>query len=327
MTLRLKIIAAGALAGLVLSTFQSVAQTAAYPNQRITVVVPAVAGGASDIIGRIMSQHLQKTLGQSIIVENRGGASGSAGAIAVVRAAPDGYTLFLATSSQVVINQFVLKNIGYDPLNDLVPIAFVAAAPELVTIPSTFPATSWKEFLAALKSKPGAYNFGTPGAGTPPHLAIERIMQVTGTKMAHVPFRGSAAVMIDVAAGNIQMSMATLASIEPFRQAGTARILAVAADKRLKALPDIPTLEEAGLPDMEMSVWWGVMGPKGISRDIVQLLNAKLREAFSNPENTATLDKLGITTFAEPTEMFEKFIQKEVKMYESVVKGMGLEPQ
>ncbi len=327
MNLRAKAYVIAAFAGLALSAHHGAAQTPAYPSQRITVVVPAVAGGASDIIGRIMSQHLQKSLGQSIIIENRGGASGSAGAIAVVRAAPDGHTLFLATSSQVVINQFVLKNIGYDPLNDLVPIAFVAAAPELVAIPSTFPATTWKDFLAALKAKPGAYNYGTPGAGTPPHLAIERIMQVTGTKMAHVPFRGSAAAMIDVAAGNIQMSMATLASIEPFRQAGTARILAVASNKRLKAIPDVPTLEEAGLPDMEMSVWWGVMGPKGISRDIVQLLNARLREAFTDPENTATLDKLGITTFAEPTEMFEKFIQKEVKMYEGVVKGMGLEPQ
>ena len=313
--------------GLTLAIVDANAQAAAYPSQRITVVVPATAGGATDIIGRIMSQHLQKTLGQTIIIENRGGASGSAGAVAVVRAAPDGHTLLLSTSSQLVINQFVLKNIGYDPLTDLVPIAFVAAAPELIAISSSFPAKDWKEFLAALKAKPGAYNYGTPGAGTPPHLAVERIMQVTGTKMAHVPFRGSSAAMIDVAAGNVQMSMATLASIEPFRQAGTARILGVAASRRLKALPDVPTLEEAGLPDMEMSVWWGVMAPKGVSRDTVILLNAKLREAFSDPENTAILDKLGITTYAESTDWFEKFIQKEVKLYEGVVKGMGLTPQ
>ena len=134
------------------------AQTPSYPSQRITIIVPAVAGGATDIVGRIMSQHLSKTLGQSVTVENRGGASGNIGSVAVVRAAPDGHTLLLASSSQVVINQFVLKNMGYDPMTDLVPIAYVAEAPEMIAVNASFPAKNMDEFLAALKAKPGASN-------------------------------------------------------------------------------------------------------------------------------------------------------------------------
>ena len=303
------------------------AQTPAFPTQRITVVVPAVAGGATDIIGRIMSQHLSKTLGQSVIVENRGGASGSTGALAVVRAAPDGHTLFLANNSQVVINQYIFKNIGYDPLTDLVPIAYVAEAPEMVAVNANFPARDFKEFIAAVKAQPGAYNYGSPGAGTPPHLAVERIMQVLDVKLVHVPFRGSAAAMTEVASNNIQMSMATLASIYPFRQAGTARIIGIAAKNRLPVIPDVPTLEEQGFPDMEMAVWWGVLAPKGTPADIVRLLNTRLREAFSDKSNTSTLEKLGIATYSESIEMFQNLINREAKMYQTVVKNMGLEPQ
>jgi tripartite-type tricarboxylate transporter receptor subunit TctC len=310
-----------------LFSMQGQAQTPAFPSQRITVVVPAVAGGATDIIGRIMSQHLTKTLGQSVIVENRGGASGSTGALAVVRAAPDGHTLLLANNSQVVINQYVFKNIGYDPLTDLVPVAFVAEAPEMMAVNANFPAQNFKEFIAHVKANPGKYNYGSPGVGTPPHLAVERIMQVLDVKLVHVPFRGSAAAMTEVAANNIQMSMATLASIEPFRQAKTARIIGIASKERLPSIPDVPTLEEQGFPNLEMAVWWGVLAPKGTPPDIVRLLNTRLREAFSDKSNTATLEKLGIATYSESIEMFQQLINREAKMYQEVVKNMGLEPQ
>lgn len=298
-----------------------------FPSQRITIIVPAVAGGATDIIGRIMSQHLSKTMGQNVIVENRGGASGGTGALAVVRAAPDGHTLLLANNSQVVINQYIFKNIGYEPLTDLVPVAYVAEAPEMVAVPANFPAKNFKEFIDAAKAKPGAFNYGSPGAGTPPHLAVEHLMQVLGVKLVHVPFRGAAAAMAEVASGNLQMSMATLASIEPFRQAGTARIIGIAAKKRLPAIAEVPTLEEQGFPNLEMAVWWGVLAPKGTPKDIVRLLNTRLREAFADKENTAVLEKLGIATYSEPIEMFEQLVQREAKMYQTVIKNMGLEPQ
>lgn len=316
-----------AAASLVLSALPVAAQPAGFPSQRLTIIVPAGAGGATDIIGRIMSQHLSKTLGQNVIVENRAGASGSTGALAVVRAPADGHTLLLANNSQVVINQHIFKNIGYDPLTDLVPVAYVAAAPEMVAVNTNFPAKGFKDFVAAVKARPGAYNYGSPGAGTPPHLAVERIMQVLDIKLVHVPFRGAAAAMTEVAANNIQMSMATLASIEPFRQAGTARIIGIAAKERLPVLPDVPTLEEQGFPNLEMAVWWGVLAPKDTPPDVVKLLNARLREAFSDKSNTAILEKLGIATYSEPIEMFRELINREAKMYAGVVKNMGLEPQ
>jgi len=303
------------------------AQTPSFPSQRITIIVPAAAGGATDIIGRILSQHLSKTLGQNVIVENRGGASGSTGALAVVRAAPDGHTLLLANNSQVVINQYVIKNIGYEPLTDLIPVAFVAEAPELMAVNKDFPARSFKEFVEVARARPGAFNYGSPGAGTPPHLAVERFMQVLDMKLVHVPFRGSAAAMADLATNNIQISMATLASIEPFRQAGTARILGIAAKKRLPAAADVPTLEEQGFPDLEMGVWWGVLAPKGTPADVVKVLNAKMREAFNDPANTTVLEKLGISPFSESIEMFQDLINREAKMYATVIKNMGLEPQ
>jgi tripartite-type tricarboxylate transporter receptor subunit TctC len=303
------------------------AQTPAFPSQRITIIVPAVAGGATDIIGRILSQHLSRTLGQNVIVENRGGASGNAGAQAVARAAPDGHTLLLANNSQVVINQYIFKNIGYDPLTDLMPVAYVAEAPELMAVNKDFPAQNFKEFIAAVKARPGAYNYGSPGAGTPPHLAVERFMQVLDLKLVHVPFRGSAAAMTDLAANNIQISMATLASIEPFRQAGSARIIGIAAKNRLPVAPEVPTLAEQGFPDLEMAVWWGVLAPKGTPADVVKLLNTRMREAFNDKSNTEVLEKLGIAPYSESIEMFQNLVDREAKMYATVIKNMGLEPQ
>lgn len=300
-------------------------QSAPYPNKRITIVVPAVAGGASDIVARIISQHLSQATGQGVIVENRSGASGNIAALSVARAEPDGYTLLLAATNNLAINQFMLKNIGHDPLSDFVPVALVAEAPELVAIYSKFPAGTMKEFVEAVRAKPAAYNFGTPGAGSVPHLSVERLLRATGMRMTHVPFRGSAAAMVEVGAGNIQMSMASLGSIEPFRQAGSARILAVTASKRLKALPDVPTLEETGWKDLEMSNWWGIVAPKGTPPAVVQALNAHLRKIFSTPANVAQLERLGIVSHSESVAWFENFLRKEAKAWQAVVNDLGLQ--
>ncbi len=303
----------------------NVAAQGSFPTKRITLVVPAAAGGATDIIARIISQHLTQALGQSVVVENRSGASGNIGALSVAKAEPDGHTLLLAATNNLAINQFVLKNMGHDPVIDLVPVALVVEAPELVAIYHRFPAKGINDFIAAVKAKPGAFNYGTPGAGSVPHLSIERFLRATGTRMQHVPFRGSAAAMVEVGAGNIQMSMATLGSIEPFRQAGTARILAVTASKRLAALPDVPTLAEAGWQNLEMSNWWGVVAPKGTPRQTVEVLNARLREIFAAPATIAQLERLGLVGHSESIEFFEQFIQKEAKAWQAVVKDLALE--
>ncbi len=316
------------LLGVFASRCVACAQAPGFSAQRLTtIVVPAVAGGATDIIARIISKNLSQSLDQNVIVDNRGGANGNIGSAMVARAAPDGHTLLLAPNSNLVINQFTTLNMGYDPLVDLTPVAFVAEAPELVASSAKFPATTMKEFVDAVRAKPGVYSYGSPGIGSPPHLSTERLLRVTGMKMTHVPYRGAAAAMTDVAGGSIQMAMAALASIEPFSQSGTARVLAVAGTRRLKSLPDAPTLAETGWNEMEMSVWWGVMAPKGTPPETVRLLNAKLREAFSAPETVDALEKIGIVAHAESTESFDGFMHSELKRWEAVVKDIGLQPQ
>ncbi len=303
------------------------AQAPAFPSQRITIVVPATSGGATDIIARLISQSLTQSTGQNVIVENRTGANGNIGGLSVARATPDGYTLLLAPTNNLAGNQFTMKNIGHDPATDLLPVALVAEAPEIVAVTKSFPANNMQEFLAVVRGKPGVYNYGSPGVGVTPHLAVERLLRATGTRMVHVPFRGAAAAIMEVAGGGIEMSMASLGSIEPFRQAGTVRILGVASAQRLQALPDVPTFAEQGLPNLEMSVWWGVVAPKATPASTVQYLNERLRATFRDPANVETLARLGIVARAELVETFSAFARKEVTVWKAVIDEIGLQPE
>jgi len=322
-----KILAVLVTAGIALTFNKDSALAQTFPSKIITIIVPAAPGGASDIIARIISQSFSKLTNQNVVVENRSGANGNLGALSVVRSQPDGHTLLLATTNNLATNQFVMANIGFDPLIDLLPVSLVAEAPELVAISTAFPATTMNEFIEAVQARPGYYNYGSPGTGSVPHLSVERLLRSISSNMVHVPFRGSAAAMVDVAAGNIQMSMATLGSIEPFRVAGTARVLGIAGNKRLRAIPETPTFDEIGLKGLEMSGWWAVMAPKGTSPNTIQFLNDKLRQAFSDPSNIDILEKLGIVSISKPIEYLENFILKEVKLWEKVIKDVGLKPE
>lgn len=306
----------------------ALAQGANMPDRGVTtIVVPAVAGGATDIIARIISKGLGESLGQTVIVDNKGGANGNLGGAYVARAAPDGRTLLLAPTNNIVTNQFTTLNMGYDPATDLVPVAYVAEAPELIATSAQFPARSLKEFIDAARAKPGAYSYGSPGVGTVPHLSVERLLRAMNMSMTHVPYRGAAAALVDVASGAIQLTMATLASIEPYAQSGNVRVLAVAGSARLKSMPDVPTLAETGWRDQEMSNWWGVMAPKGTSPEIARTLNIKLRAAFEAPETVQTLEKIGIVAHAESIEAYQAFIARELKSWEAVIRDIGLKPQ
>lgn len=298
-------------------------QKVEYPSRGVTtIIVPQAAGGATDILARVIAKHLSTGLNQRVIVENYGGANGNIGGLRVATSAPDGHTLLLAPATGLI--QFTPMPLGYDPLVDLIPVALVAEAPEFITISATLPARTLSEFINLARSKPGALNYGSPGVGTVPHLSTERLMQATDIKMTHVPYRGVAPAMVDLASGTIQMAVGSLSSVQAFSEAATVRVLAITAKERLPAMPDVPTLEELGYKGLEMSTWWGIMAPKGTPPQITQLLNTKLREAVAEPETVDTLRKLGIVARSETIETFANFIQTEAVVWGKIAKHVGI---
>ncbi len=247
------------------------------------MVVPFAPGGGTDIIARIIAQHLGKELGQNVVVDNRPAAGGNVGAAAVAKSPADGHTLLLAATNNIVINPYLYKDMSFDPLTDLVPVALVADAPLIIVVSTSIAAKNLREFIELAREKRGAFNYGSAGVGTMPHLGGDRLVRMIGAQIVHVPFRGSSAAIKEVASGEVQMMLATQATAEPLVDAGKLRMLAIASPRRLATLPDLPTTAEAGLPGDEISNWWGVLAPRGTSPGIIALLNTKLRKMFDDP--------------------------------------------
>ena len=298
-------------------------QGGSFPNRQITIVVPFGPGGATDIVARLLAVRISADLGVTLIVDNRAGGAGNIGTGAVARATPDGYTLVLATTTQL-INYFMFKDQGYDFFSDLAPVAILADAPELVAVSSKVPGNTLADFIKAAKASPTGFNYGSAGIGSVPHIGGEVMAKAMGTKMVHVPFRGSADAMREVAAGNIELSLATQASVASLAETGRLKVLAVAAPKRVKTLPNVPTTAEAGLEGVELSNWFGVFAPKETDPKIISLLNAAFNKALGNPEVEATLLKQGI----EPTRLtpseFVARLQDDRKTYHEVLKELNL---
>lgn len=316
-----------ATAAMALALAAPAAAQAPFPSRQITLVVPFAAGGVTDIVARIIAQHLGADLKQTIVVENRAGAGGNTGAAAVAKAEPDGHTLLLASTGNIVINPHLFKQMPLDPLTDLVPVALVADAPLVFAVPAAFPAKDLKEYVAALKAKPGAYNYGSAGVGTIPHLGGVLFLSKVGAEMAHVPFRGSAAAMVEVASGQIQLSLATHASAAPLMAAGKVKVLAVAGRQRISSLPDMPTTAEAGFPDLLISNWTAVFGPKGLSPAIAEDLNKRLQAIFAVPANARLLEVQGIAPIRMGIAPFARQISAEHAQWKGVVAASKVELQ
>ena len=293
-----------------------------YPVRPITLVVPFAPGGATDLVARVIAQNLRKELGQSVVVENRPAAGGTVAIGNVAKGPADGYTLLLC-GTNLVINPH-LRKLRYDPLTDLAPVALVADGPEIIAVSASLPVNNLKEFIAAVQAAPGKFNYGTPGVGTLPHLIGDHFARMIGAQMVHVPFKGSAAAMTEVAAGRVQMSIATQASVQPFADAGKAKLLAVASPQRLATLRDVPTTSEAGLPDYEFSNWFGVVAPAGTSPEIVNRLNAVLQKMFLEPENVAPLTRQGIIPVRQSVAHFDAHLRKESQRWKDVVTAAGV---
>ena len=305
------------------------ASAQSYPTRSITAVVPASAGGPTDTIARIVMARVQQTLGQTIVIENIGGASGTLATGRVARADPDGYTLIIGGVNHFVVNGAVYP-LAYDLLKDFEPISMLAAGPMLILSRNSLPAKDLKELIAWLKANPDGVTFGTGGLASPPHITSLSLQQITGNKFQFVPFRGSAPALQNVLAGQLDIIIDQASAALGTARGGGARAYAVTAKERLASAPDIPTVDEAGLPGFHVSIWQGLWAPKGTSKDIVAKVNAAVVEALAD---LATQKKLGDIGQELPTraqqspEGFGAYHQAEVEKWWPIIKAAGLKAQ
>ena len=314
---------AGALAALGLACAADAALAQAYPTKPVRIVVAFAPGGRTDALARLMAQGLQERLGQPFVVENRGGASGSLGTDVVAKAPADGYTLLLATTGPQAVLPITGKKLPYDPDKDLTPIALIAESYSFFGINPAVPAKTLAEFIALAKAKPGELNFASSGVGTFNHFAGEFFNVAAGTKITHVPYRGGAPSVTDLVAGNVQMMIGG-EFIENAR-AGQVRILASTNPTRWSEMPDVPTMAEAGLPAFKAPpIWFGLMGPGGMPRPLVEQINRESVKAFTDPKMTPKLVALGSVARDETPEYFAAQIRNEQKLFTEVAKAADM---
>ena len=298
------------------------AATEPYPCRIITLVSPYPAGGTTDILARLLAPSLQASLGATVIVDNRGGASSNIGTEYVAKATPDGCTALLGNNTGIVINRNLYK-LRLDPVTALQPVAKVAAMPLVLYVNPKVPATTVTELVTLLKAKPGVYNFASGGSGSPQHLAGELFKLAAGVDMQHIPYKGQGPAMMDVIAGQVQVAFETTAALYPQAQAGRVTPLATTGEARSDAFPAVPTMREAGFPDLALTNWYGVFVPAGVPQDRVQRLSAALETALAAPDVRARLAELGSEPVGGSPEQFQRFVKAEVPLWESTVKRSG----
>lgn len=292
---------------------------AAYPDHPVKVVVPFAAGGPTDVMARLVAQKLSDALKQQFYVENRPGAGGNIGMAEVARAKPDGYTLLVASSSYVV-NPSLYAKAPYDPYKDFAPITLAAASPNILVVNASFPAKSVKELIDLLKKEPGKYTIANPGIGTTPQLAAELFKLSLHLDATSVPFGGAAPAIQSAISGHTPIALSALPPTSPQVKAGTLRGLAVTSAKRSSALPDVPTLEEAGVKEQESETMQGVFAPAGTPKQIVDLLNKEIVKAMALQDVKDKCDQLGFDPVADSPEQFTAYIKKEVEKWGKVIK-------
>ena len=292
--------------------------TANYPNKPVRVYNPSSPGGGGDVIARIIQQELTKNLGQTFIVDNRPGAANIIATEIAAKSPADGYSLLLGTTGSFVTNPIIYKKLSY-AVSDFVPISMVADAPFILSVHPNVPANTVSELIAYAKSNPGKLSFASFGNGSSSHMAGEYFQMLTGTKLIHVPYKGSAPGMADLLAGNITMTFDSGLTSMPNIQAKKIRPLAVAANKRLANLPDVPTFAELGIPNFYAGSWYGFFAPAGTPKEIVNLLNKNIHQIASLPEVSARIQALGTTVQVNTPEEYAKQIARETEQWAMVI--------
>ena len=298
---------------------------AAYPNKPIRMIVPFAPGGASDFVARIISPKLGELLGTSIVIENKAGASGNIGMEAGAKAAPDGYTIYLGNIGTIAINPAVFRDLAVNPQKDFIPISIVADVPSILIAHPSVPANTVAELVALAKAKPGELNFGSPGSSTLNRLEMENFMKVTGVKIVHVPYKGGAGpAVLGMLGGETQVMFITLSSAISFVQAGKLKALGISTTRRIDALPQVPTMIEAGYPDMVSSSWQGVFVPAGTPRAIVDKLHAAVLATMATPEVAQRYAAGGVNVVTSKTpEDFAAYVAAETARWGKIAKESG----
>ncbi len=297
----------------------------AYPSRTIKMIVPYPAGGTTDFLGRMIAEQLQAGLGAAVIVENKPGAGTTIGAEQVARAAPDGYTLLLATSTTLAINKTLYRSLPYDPVKDFTPIALVAGVPFALIVNPSLPVKTLSEFIAYAKSKPGLA-YGSAGNGSPQHLGAEMLKAAAGIDIRHVPYRGSMPAMLDVIADHIPFMVMDLQPALAQIREGKVRVLGVTTAKRVAAAPDIPTLAEGGLAGFELVAWQGVVAPAGVPRPIVDRLAEQIGRLLADPATREKFTTVALEPLPASTpDSFAAYVKTEIDRWGAIVKNSGAE--
>lgn len=313
--------AAATLLGAVLPFEAADAQT--YPTKPVTMIVPFAPGGAVDVVGRLLATHLSARLGQQVVVENRPGAGANLGAEAVARAVPDGYTLFLTSPGPLVINQFLYRRLAFDPVRDFAPIALVARNPSILVVNPSFPARTPQEWLAAVRARPGAFNYATSGNGTTGHIMMEMLKTRAGLDITHVPYRGAAPAMQDLIGGRVEMTIDTITSVAGQITGGQVRPIAVSTARRWPGLPEVPTFAESGLEGFDAASWIGLVAPAGTAPAIVSRLAAEVASFVADSAARERFATLGAEPSGIGPEAFAAFIVEERAAWERGVRASG----
>jgi tripartite-type tricarboxylate transporter receptor subunit TctC len=311
-------------AAAVITVFSAGAAAQAYPSKPVRMIVGFPPGGGTDVVARVISAKLQEWYGQPVLVENRPGATGTIGADAVAKSAPDGYTLIMGHVNSHGIAPNLFPKLPYDAIKDFAAVSYVGYVPNVLAVHPSVQVKSVKELVDLAKANPGKMNYASSGNGSTQHLAGEMFKQLTGTSIVHVPYKGSGDAIKDLLAGTVNMNFDTMPPVLPHIQAGKLRGLAISTPKRLPQLADVPTFEEAGIRGFDVTNWYGVMAPGGTPRELVQKLNADINKAMQVPEVRARLEAVGTQLNEQSAAQFESFMKAEVAKYAKLIKSANI---
>lgn len=303
---------------------QSKSGAADYPARPIRLIITYPPGGNTDLVGRAVAQKLIEAWGQQIVVDNRGGAGGVLGTVIAKQAAPDGYTLLLGTSAGMVLNPLLMSKVPYDAFRDFAPVSLVIINPQVLVVHPSLPAANVREFVALAKSKPGRLNFGSSGVGTPNHLGGEMLKAMAGIDIVHVPYKGGAASIADLIAGQVQLVFSSAPSVVPHVRNARLKALAVGSAKRTPALPEVPTVAESGVPGYEYTTWYGIFAPGKTPTPIINRLNAEIVRMLAEPQMSQRFQSQGGDTASSTPAALTVYMREETARWMRVIKTAGI---